>query len=318
METVGRFSELFRGRTDFVGVEEGGCARLYGEGDNFDWLYQGHLTGSRPPIGIYPVVDEYAAGTPIAGVVRKWYKCKFGAIDIDFEDLSLAKNLRLALQALGVTAWVERSRSKGYHVWIFVDGWVPAVLVRSVLQVACEVVSYSPKEIFPKQTELVDGSPGNYIRLPYPGMLGAPGDRRVMLGPDDHPMRLDSWVTAAYGARAKRNELEAAAQWAPKPKAKTRMVRDVAADEDVKALVGSCGPLSYVVWRDGPLEGSDRSGTLLKLAYLLQEDGFTADNAFAILRDADARWGKFYDRSDGETRLWEIIERAYGDKRTES
>lgn len=284
-----------------------------------EWIYQGHLTGARPPIGIYPVVT---GSRPLQGGGEvKSYEVKFGAIDIDFEDLPLAKNLWQALQVLGITSWVERSRSKGYHVWVLCSEWVPAVLVRAALQVACDVVGYSPKEIFPKQTELVDGSPGNYIRLPYPASLPRevwkPTGRYMLdlAGQNNGGMLdLETWVEVAWDTTVSRLRLEQAAQLAAPPKAKNRpaLVRPgTVAEEPDKALVATMGGLSYTIWANGPLDGQDRSGTLFKLTHSLKKDGFTADQTFSLVRNADARWGKFFDRADGDDRLWEIVERVY-------
>ena len=281
-------------------------------------IYQGHLTGSRPPIGIYPVVKMPAAGVPIGGVVRSWFAVKFGAVDIDEQDPGLAANLWKALAALDIAAWVEKSRSKGYHVWVFAAEWVPAVLMRSVLQVACDVVGYNPKEIYPKQTELADGSPGNYIRLPYPGGLGKMADKsagRVVLDletPERDVLPLELFVLRAWENRCSRSVLESAASLAKPPKVRTRLVRESATTAELNQILSKISGKPYTIWRDGPLEGSDRSSTLYKLAHLLREEGLVAGDAFLVLQNADERWGKFSDRPDGEARLWEILEKAYG------
>lgn len=318
MDTVQKFSSLFQGRTDFLGAEEGGCVRISCYDQlGMEWIYQGHLTGSRPPIGIYPVTGRHELS--VSRPTRKQFMVKFGAVDIDFEDLTLATNIWKALSALGIDSWVERSRSKGYHVWVFADEWVPSVLMRSALQVACEVVRYQPKEIYPKQTELVDGSPGNYIRLPYPGALLVSGAesqaraRRVVLemeGASGTPLLLEDFVRRAWENRVGRSVLESAASLAKPPRSRPRLVRDLT-EEDHTPLVPAMGGLSYSIWKDGPLEGSDRSSTLFKLAHSLKKDGFTVDQAFSLVRNADGRWGKFADRADGDQRLWEILERVY-------
>jgi hypothetical protein len=81
--------------------------------------------------------------------------------------------------------------------------------------------------------------------------------------------------------------------------------------EDVRVLLRRAGAIPYVIWRDGPLEGTDRSSTLFRLACKLRDNSLTAGEALSILRSADGRWGKFYLRSDGEQELIKIIERSY-------
>ena len=322
METVGRFASLFQGRTDFLGAEEGGCIRLYHDSTRepqMVWIIQGHLAGSRPPIGIYPVVKK--TWKPSDGIATYGFAVKFGAVDIDVQDFGLATNLWKALSALDIVSWVEKSRSKGYHVWVFSSEWVPAVLMRSVLQVACDVVGYNPKEIYPKQTELADGSPGNYIRLPYPGsLLASPGGAtgRYMLDMEDRDrgvLRLDEFVNRAYANRVSRSVLEEAASLAKKAKPKNRqVVRDLPVQVHVDRLTKRLSGKAFVIFRDGPLEGSDRSSTLFKLVALMRQEGFAPDEAFVVLQEADARWGKFWDRADGEDRLWEMVERIYDEE----
>lgn len=179
---VVEFANLFQGRTDAVGTEAGGCIRLPGE-----WavqraidLHLGH--GGKDAIGIYPMrLFPMAKATGSGEFVRaedatneaEW-RVHWGCIDFDEgEEISLvhARNVRTALQQLGLTSWIERSRSKGFHVWLFADEWVPARTMRRALLAACQLVDAPTKEINPKQEELNDDQLGNYVRLSHPGGL---------------------------------------------------------------------------------------------------------------------------------------------------
>lgn len=150
MDLVHRFAVLFAGRTDAHGTDSGGCVR----GAVTGATYHAHLVGEEA-IGIYPLVDGHVV---------------WGCTDIDlgFErSLPMARNLRRALALLGITSWIERSRSKGWHVFVFAAGWLPAEHMRNALLFAHGVAGVPAKEVNPKQINGVEL--GNYLRLPYPG-----------------------------------------------------------------------------------------------------------------------------------------------------
>ena len=113
-QVTGLFANLFRGRGDVYGHEEGRCVKepLTHE------VFQRHLDGVEA-IGVYPMV-------PINNI----YHVAWGCSDIDIEDYAGAKKIQSALQAVNVPSFIERSRSKGYHVWVFADRPVPASSMR--------------------------------------------------------------------------------------------------------------------------------------------------------------------------------------------
>jgi len=96
------------------------------------------------------------------------------------------------------------------------------------------------------------------------------------------------------------------------PPAVQHVVMDVSdPDSDLAAGLRQISQLGYVIWRDGPLQGRDRSNTLAKLAYVCAESGMGASEAYMVVRDADRRWGKFHDRVDCDEQISKIVDRAY-------
>jgi hypothetical protein len=281
-----RFAQLFAGRTDTYGSWSGGCVHETVHISHF----VNHLMWG-PHIGVYPLMD---------GDVVNW-----GCVDIDFDDIGLALTLRAALNYKDVPAHVERT-NKGWHVWVFAANACPAHVMRRALMAACKAIGYNPKEVNPKQEHLEPGKVGNYVRLPYPGgTVGAP-ETRYMVTDDGAPIHLERFLDGAHTVAVATLE-PIARLWTP-PTTTTFEVRN---DQNVEALVQVLGSLSYTIWRDGPLPGSDRSSTLTHLAHLMCEEGFTPTAAFTILASADQRWGKFADRPDRDEQLSRIIERAY-------
>lgn len=187
------FEQLFAGRSDVTGGDAGVCLRQQPD-------YRAHLDGTMP-MGIYPLLDD----------ATTWWGC----IDVDVDDIGLAANTWKSLKAIGLSSYVERSRSKGYHVWCFFDQPMPAALVRRALLVPSQLLGNEllSKEVNPKQAVLVPGSVGNYVRLPYPDGLHQTPERQVILdmGRDRQPVALARFVTSAMSRRNTLEQLTAAA-----------------------------------------------------------------------------------------------------------
>lgn len=306
---------------DAFGTNDGGCYRQHDPSwDRFVRQAEYHLNGDYP-MGVYPIVTRRVVqlGVRPGNVTLppeehdQWY-VKWGCSDIDVDDEPLAWNLRAVLDALGITAWVERSRSKGFHVWVFADGWVPAATMRRALLAVHQIADIPAKEVNPKQEQLADGQLGNYVRLPYPGWLTV-GDtmRQVILGALTHEtIPLDIFVEMAMERRASLKVLERSAELYVPPAPKQTVNWNAVGFSDVDDILPRLSGLAYTIWRDGPLDGRDRSGTLVKLAHKCADSGITAYEALRILTDADMRWGKFSERADCEAQLMRMVEQAYG------
>lgn len=315
------FTDLFQGNRRAVGTEQGKCHWLLAEED-WDLFLEAHLRAKRligdehlgEPIGVYPMHHRQK-------MYADWWEVHWGCIDFDTgedESWAHAQNLRRVLEAFDIYSWVERSRSKGFHVWVFLDDWVSAEVVRHALLAACQIVDAPTKEINPKQTALVEGQVGNYVRLPYPGHLGDNGrnvsvTHRVMLDPDKKWFSLPQFVERALHYRVAPVLLD------PLEKLYLEPVRPIPRRDWTVPLEGEAVDRlrgkTRTIWENGPLEGSDRSDTLWKLARYLHEDGrHTRAEALELLRDADSRWGKFAGRADCDVRLNSLLDRAWGDR----
>lgn len=289
------FVSLFRGRGDCYGSETGGCVR---ERLTVD-VFRQHLAGG-PSIGVYPAV-------PVDGNAI----CVWGCSDIDIEDLEAAKLLKRTLEAAGVHAWIERSRSKGYHVWVFADDVVPAEDMRRMLLVAHQVADYPAREVNPKQSDVSVSKVGNYVRLPYPNGLVENPTRRTMLDDDDQPIPLRTFLQLVSTRRTSTQDIRRISAMYVPPK-KTHVVFDLETTEDLDDALRLASPLARIIWRDGPLPSQDRSKALMRLAYVCANSGISPSMCHVIVVDADKRWGKFHSRGDaGMEQINKIVERAY-------
>ena len=259
MTATDQFITLFRGRGDCYGSDEGGCVRAPLERD----VFQAHLEGVRG-IGVYPAVP----GNPPF--------CVWGCSDIDVEDLGAARLLQRTLGAAGIGAWVERSRSKGYHVWVFSSGRVPAEDMRRMLLAAHQVADYPAREVNPKQSDVSIHKVGNYVRLPYLGGLNGTPERRVILDDNDQPMPLQDFLGGVVDTLIEPSRIQfLASHYVPPKRATPSIDFSALADEDLEEALRTTSPLARVIWKQGPLESQDRSTALMRLAHVCRSSGVT-------------------------------------------
>jgi hypothetical protein len=112
---------------------------------------------------------------------------KTQAVAVDFDEQDSCPPLQFIRHAehYGLAAYIERSKSKGWHVWIFLE--LPGVLAakaRLVVKDILDDIGKPATEIFPKQDRLEGiASYGNYINAPLFGLL-VPQGRTVFVNPD--------------------------------------------------------------------------------------------------------------------------------------
>lgn len=322
------FEELFRGNGTAHGLVHGECVRT----PPTEELWKQHLFGAQS-LGIYPVV-KLSQGTLDDSLTV----CRWACTDIDThgprgfspEDARThAKNILTALSVLGHTGWMEMTKSEGYHVWLFADGWCDARVMRSVLMLAHQLADVPAYEVNPKDalgaTEL-----GNYVNLPYP-RLGT--NRFVIDLTTGEPLAVADFVERATGLRSTVDQLhESAALYVPPPPpapvtmrpfsglteaaqvAGTTLSKDIT-DEELRHAVEQLNGKGFVIWRDGPNQGG-RALTLFRLGVECRESGLSPDDAMVVLVDADWRWGKFLSGVDGHTNgiryIEDIVRKIYG------
>lgn len=292
--TLNGFVSLFRGRGDVYGHEEGRCVKepLTPE------LFRQHLGGVQA-IGVYPMV-------PIGSV----HHVVWGCSDIDIEDLAGARKIQSALSAVKVVSFVERSRSKGYHVWVFAEEVVPASDMRRMLLCAHQVAEYPAREVNPKQETLATGKYGNYVRLPYFNAEDMTDSHRRILDEHNEAMSLQDFVDVAMVSKTPANIISELAKLWQEPVAQ-HTVLDMSQSVSVKEALAQLSPLGKVIWRDGPLPTKDRSTTLARLGHECVRSCMSPSETKIVLVDADKRWGKYHLRSNGELEIDKLVVRVF-------
>lgn len=135
-----------------------------------DAVFLAHLTG-RQPYGVYLLVGD---------------RTRAAVVDFDVPDLQPVMDVVAALRHYAMPAYIERSKSKGHHVWIFFpETGVVAAKARAVLKHILAETGHANVELFPKQ-DVVDTrvAYGNFIFAPLNGRL-VPRGRTVFVQSDD-------------------------------------------------------------------------------------------------------------------------------------
>ncbi len=299
---IQKFQTLFQGNE-----------QAYGQGDNGGGAirkpvsletFEHHLTGLEP-IGVYPI-RHFQAEHDATLVCQR---VRWGCCDIDTGDWNETWYLVSALRGMGLQPHVERSRSKGWHVWVFVEEWVPAYMMRRALKVAYAAIDLPAKEANPKQETLRPEQLGNYVRLPYPGSLLVHKDRQVMLGGyDKHhdgvPFTLEEWLGRYNLFYTPVAVLE---KWANKWYEPPKPTINVSTETVTLVHLERMNHRQRKFWENGPK--GDRSAGLVALGHQLAQDGWQPQDVFAALWSCP--WNKYTERVNGEEFVRDIVERVF-------
>ncbi|MDC1485861.1 hypothetical protein N8086_02940, partial [Pelagibacteraceae bacterium] len=147
-------------------------------------VYLNHLEGTQS-IGVQPCNEESEA--------------RFGVIDVDpknYDDfdkkffIDIIQNYKLPLIPI-------LSKSGGLHLYLFMNDFIPAALIKSFLSNLLPLFKLKPDcEIFPKQTQLTKDSDtgqlnkGNFINLPY-----FKKSERLAINLDGKPFTFDQFIS---------------------------------------------------------------------------------------------------------------------------
>jgi len=168
-EKIRIFKDLFAGLQEVYGTYDPETGKVHQEKKSVtDEVILSHLRGERP-YGVYLLTGATTRAL---------------AIDFDQARLELPVSYVAAASRYGLSAYIERSKSKGYHVWMFFESnGVSAYKARLIAKKILAEMGAGETEIFPKQDALTNGvSYGNFINAPLFGAL-VPQGRTVFVDP---------------------------------------------------------------------------------------------------------------------------------------
>jgi len=178
--------------------------------------------GQDQPLGL-SAVEAHLRGQALIGFysTNRDDTCTWAAIDVDDHPkaTSDAQALVKALQVSGFMPLLERSKSgKGYHVWLLLDGEVPAYKLRLFLldivnnQSGINTTGQLKRErafdrIFPNQ-DSVKGGYGNLLAVPFWGAAVKQGNS-LFVDPDTLQPYPDQVGLLQSAARATESQIDA-------------------------------------------------------------------------------------------------------------
>ncbi len=121
-----------------------------------DAILLAHLHGITP-VGTYSLSLDGAI---------KWV-----CIDLDHEDYGQVRELKMRCQHYNLPTYIEKSKSRGYHVWGFHQHPIPAYKARAVFKNILFDMDMQATELFPKQDRPRNNGFGNFVWLPLFGYL---------------------------------------------------------------------------------------------------------------------------------------------------
>jgi len=194
-EHIKLFRSLFTGRKDAYGLETQNGPITVRE-PLADSLIHEHLIGSKR-IGIFPIKEDN--------------RVLFACLDLDQEDKEKLSKIFLSLLDSNFYPYVEISKSKGYHIWVFFDEPIEAGAVRRVLLRVLKDSGIDGIEVFPKQDKIgPDNGLGNYVFLPLHGTSIKRG-RTLFLDSNLLPYK-DQWTQLVRIHRTKAENILALAE----------------------------------------------------------------------------------------------------------
>lgn len=168
MDAAAKFLELFDG-----------YKLAYGQHNNFAKNNSGKLDGRAQTIQTkitLDIVNMHLNGTGASlGIIplKQNNKCMFGAIDIDIKHPSnplihSLGEIENKINKLSLPLVVCQSKSKGVHLYCFMQKEVDAHLLITKLKEWASLIGYGNAEVFPKQNYRVNSQDiGSWINLPY-------------------------------------------------------------------------------------------------------------------------------------------------------
>ncbi|HOW74108.1 MAG TPA: hypothetical protein PKY77_26180 [Phycisphaerae bacterium] len=163
------FRQRFSGLTYVYGTYDLWTGRAYQvKRPVTDEVLLGHLSG-RQPYGVYLLCGE---------------QTRAAVVDIDRPEPGPVLEFLGQARHYGLPVCVERSKSKGWHLWLFADSsGVPAWKARLVIRAVLGDIEQPNLEVFPKRDRLTEeASYGSFIHAPLFGRL-VPLGRTVFVDP---------------------------------------------------------------------------------------------------------------------------------------
>ena len=257
-----------------------GLPRVYGTRDP----HSGKITQVKAPV-TDNVLEQHLTGHWHYGVyllVRD--RTRALAVDFDTPDLFPVIEFVDAAARYNLPTYVERSKSKGHHVWVFFnEQGVEAYKARLIAHHVLDEIGQQSVEVFPKQDRIdVDNQYGNFIFAPLFADL-VPAGRTVFADPKDLTKpHSDQWDLLEHVNRVDEELLDELIELNEIETAPTKAGHTSSASS--RAATATCGlPLCMQKMLQEGVQDNQRT-SCFRLAVALKRTGMPVDMTVAVLR----------------------------------
>lgn len=201
-----RFQRLFKGRETMHGRWRSDIKGRVIKGPPPEEAWREHLKGGD-------MLDVRILGI---GPTMLDNQCYFGAIDLDDRDKADHQVMAALVEREGLPLITVRSKSGGYHFFLFLKDPAPATLVKQRLGEWVKKLKLQnppgkngvrpPVEVYPKQATLKADQDGNWINLPY---YGAENPVSYAVTAEDPKLSFKRFLQTAERAMITSGQLEA-------------------------------------------------------------------------------------------------------------
>ena len=149
----------------------------------------------KQPVTDRVILRHLQGRQPYGAYLLKGNRTRAVVVDFDDDNLDLVAEFAARAEHYQLKTYIERSKSKGYHAWIFFDEkGADAAKARLVAANILEELEASDTEIFPKQDSLNSSHRfGNFINAPLFGRL-VPEGKTVFLDLQTYEPYPDQWA----------------------------------------------------------------------------------------------------------------------------
>ncbi len=129
----------------------------------------GYIAKRQPPRAIH--AREHLRGAIRIGryPLRTDGTCLWAVLDVDGKGVVPVLDLVAVLRRHGIPFAVERSKAKGWHLWVWFAMPIPGWKARAVLRSLAAEAGWPDTEVFPKQDDLATHGLGSFMNLPWQG-----------------------------------------------------------------------------------------------------------------------------------------------------
>ena len=166
----------------------------------------------------------------------------------------IALQIQAVIRKMGMESYIENSGYRGYHVWLFLNGWIRTQYANMFQEAVIRQLSLENDinvECFPNRSKVKDGKMGQLIKIPW-GIHSRTGRRTQFLDEQLSPYSVQNQLLEKICCFPSEKIKRAAAAFCGEET--TEKIKEIPIDEtllenceeNIRIVVESCGLIRYL------------------------------------------------------------------------